>query len=506
MALAGSGRPYLVAAGLLAGLGASVGTSGRVALGDRPGPGARLIPAPSPCPGGGLPGGTLSYATGVALAAAALAGWRAGTRVEVSELGVAVEVWLPEVMAASYGSPTAMRPRPPVPAPGGGWLNLDLGAAGDPEAYERLLGTLPTGACAAAVAAAAQEWRLPVCDYRPAPDGPAGPPIRYGRPPTRSGRPVTGARRPGRRLVVCDLTTMWAGPLATRLLQDLGATIRKVEPAFRPDGTRAVGGGGIHPGGQQVDPGRDSAMWNALNAGKRHLDLDLRRPEDTERFVELASGCDVVIDSFSPRVMPNFGIAERLQGDPLLVSMPAFPPGPQRDWVAYGTGVHASLGLGDAGGGSFWAPSVSYPDPVAGFTGALAVLAGVVGRERGVAFQRIEATLAGAVRPLAAGSGGSGPGGSGPGSGAGGPGGGGPGGGGPGGSGPGGQRRPGPAGAAGAEAGEALLQMAVAAGLMVSRPVAGRDLLHPVGPFRLAGTAAGSTRASAAPAPPPRRT
>ena len=442
MALAGSSRPYLVAAGLLAGLGASVGSAGRVALGDRPGPGARLIPAPSPCPTGGLPGGTLSYVTGVALAAAALAGWRDGTTVEVSELGVAVEVRLPEVMAASYRSPTAMRPRPPVPAPGGGWLNLDLGAAGDAETYERLLSTLPPDAGAPAVAAAAQEWRLPVCDYRPAAAGPTGAPLRFAGP-------ATGTRRPRRRLVVCDLTNMWAGPLATRLLQDLGATIHKVEPAFRPDGMRAVGGGGIHPGGRQVDPGRDSAMWNALNVGKRHLDLDLRRSDDMELLVDLASDCDVMIDSFSPRVMPNFGIPERLRGDPLLASMPAFPPGPQRHWVAYGTGVHAWSGLGDGGDGSFWSPSVSYPDPVAGFTGALGVLAGVVGRERGMAFQRVEASLAAAVGPLAAGA------------------------------------TPPHTAAVDPEAGEALLRMAEGEDLMVTRSVGGRDLLHPVGPFRL---------------------
>lgn len=456
MALTGSGRPYLVAAGLLAGLGASVGGSGQVLLGDGPGPGARLVPARSRCPDRGLPAGTLHHATGLALAAAALAGWRAGIQVDVFELGVALEIWLPEVMAASYRSPTAMRPRPPVAAPGGGWLNLDLGAAGDAEAYERLLSTLPPGAGAAVVAAAAQEWRLPVCDYRPAAAGPAGAPIRFADP-------ATGTRRPGRRLVVCDLTTMWAGPLATRLLQDLGATIHKVEPAFRPDGMRAVGGGGIHPGGRQVDPGRDSAMWNALNVGKRHLDLDLRRTDDMDLFVELASDCDVVIDSFSPRVMPNFGIPERLRGDPLLVSMPAFPPGPQRHWVAYGTGVHASLGLGDGGDGSFWSPSVSYPDPVAGFTGALGVLAGVVGRERGVGFRRVEASLAEAVGPLAAG-------GVSPPVGAGTP-------------------HTGAAtphtGTAAPEAGRALLQMAGEEGLMVTRPVGGRDLLHPVGPFRL---------------------
>ncbi len=450
VALQAAGRPYAVAAGLLSGLGATVG--------DPTGPGARLIPAPGLRESGrgpvdeGLPDGTLDHATGVALATAALAGWRSGTLVGVSELGVAIEVWLPEVMAAAYGSPTAMRPRPPAAAPGGGWLNLDLGAAGDAADYERLLATLAVGSDAATVAAAAQEWRLPVCDYRPVEPGPAAAPLRF---ETGGGRVPAAGRSPAGDLAVCDLTTMWAGPLATRLLQDLGAEIHKVEPAFRPDGMRAVAGAGIHPGGVQVEPGRDSAMWNALNTGKHHVDLDLRDPEQMDRFVALASACDVVIDSFSPRVMPNFGVEDRLGDGPLRVSMPAFPPGPRRHWVAYGTGVHAACGLGRRADGTVWAPAVSYPDPLAGLTGALAVMAGVVARQAGVAVTRVEATLAGAVGPLTGlrsparvaerGSGG----------GAGGPG-----------------------------VGAVLLETAEAEDLMTVRRVGGRDLLHPTGPFR----------------------
>ncbi len=464
--LGAAGRPYAVAAGLLSGLGAVVGDNGAVVLGGPTGPGARLIPAPGLRESGrgpadeGLPGGTLDHATGVALATAALAGWRSGSLIGVSELGVAIEVWLPEVMAAAYASPTAMRPRPPVAAPGGGWLNLDLGAGGDAADYERLLGTLDADTDAAAVAAAAQEWRLPVCDYRRAGATPLAAPLRVetgggrGVPSGRPGRSSAAAGSPAGDLRVCDLTTMWAGPLATRLLQDLGAEILKVEPGFRPDGMRAVAGGGIHPGGVQVEPGRDSAMWNALNTAKHHVDLDLRDPEQKDRFVALASTCDVVIDSFSPRVMPNFGVEDRLRNDPLLVSMPAFPPGPLRHWVAYGTGVHAVAGLGRRDDGAAWAPAVSYPDPLAGLTGALAVMAGVVARQAGVAVRRVEATLAGAVGPLT------------------------------------GRRPPVPVPGGGSSAdtgrrvGAVLLEMGRAEGLMVGRRVAGRDLLHPSGPFR----------------------
>lgn len=306
---------------------------------------------------------------------------------------MAVQVRLPEVMAAAYGSTFEMRPPAPLPA-GDGWVHADLGSPGDAELFRQVVSVLPPSATAGQIADEAQAWRLPVCDYRPRPAG-ADP-----RPPWRFEAGPTHGEPAGAELRVLDLTNMWAGPLATWLLQDLGATVTKVEPSFRPDGFRARAGGGIYPGGRPCHPGADSAMWNALNAGKAVVDLDLRAADDRARFVEMATASDVVIDSFSPRVMPNFGID--LPPGPLYVSMPAFPPGPQRDWVAYGTGVHACSGLGDAGGGTFVAPAVSYPDPLAGFTAALGVLAAIHARRRGVGVGRVEVALADSVRPLVA--------------------------------------------------------------------------------------------------------
>lgn len=370
---------------ILASLGASASAGDPAAAGDRTDIAPALSdPVRTSEYDAGLPTGTIEHCTGLALALGALAGAAA------SGLGVAIQVRLPEVMAAAYGSAFAMRPAPPQPVEGGGWLHSDLGAAGDRSTFDTLVSSLPPSATAAEVAAAAQEWRLPVCDYRSRPGGPPAWPWSFeaGAAPARGPR----SRR------VLDLTNMWAGPLATWLLRSLGWSVTKVEPAFRPDGFRALDGGGIHPGGVPCAPGRDSAMWNALNHGKEIVDLDLRETADRERFVDLAADSDVVIDSFSPRVMPNFGLT--LPEGPLYVSLPAFPPGPARDWVAYGTGIHALSGLGDLGDGRFAAPAVSYPDPVAGFTAALAVVAALAGRERGVPIARVECPLFGAAQPL----------------------------------------------------------------------------------------------------------
>ncbi len=377
-----------------------------------------LRPASIKCPMSGIPAGALDYATGVALALGVLSAWRGRAPVVVSELGVAIQLFLPAVMAAAYDSPDWPAPAQPRPAPGGGWLSADLGATGDDDRFVDLVASLPPDANATAIEAAAQEWRLAVCEYKPrAPAARVDPidPI-LGTPPTEFVAEAGGLGRdavsrpnplgPLGDITVCDLTAMWAGPLATWLLARLGAAVYKVEPDVRLDGTRAFDGRGIYPGGQQRLPGEDSAIFNALNHGKTRVPLDLRHPDQRDEFVDLAKRSDVVIDSFSPRVMPNFGLSPPAwdvgSRRPLSVSMPAFGPGPRRGWVAFGTGVHALSGLGDQGDGSFASPGVTYPDPISGITAAFAVVAAIVGRDRGRPSARLEIPLAGVIQPLLA--------------------------------------------------------------------------------------------------------
>ena len=506
--MADQGQPFDIAAWLLASMGASVSAASdpghsprgviaaRIALAaesKRDGCVALLTPSPVRLSDAGLPEGCLAYATGVTLAAGAIAGWLTGTTVPVSELAVAVEVRLPDVIAASYSAPNPLRPRPPRRAPGGGFYHADLGARGASDDFDRLLATLGPDAQAADIAAAAQEWRLAVCDYRRAshrsgqgpltPGSPGWCPIRFemvaSQDPRGAGDRVEGRRWKGRGgeldIAVLDMANMWAGPLATRVLQQLGSRVTKVEPSFRPDGTRAMHGGGIYPGGEQVDPGHDSGMWNALNWTKRHVDIDLRIPSQRHRFADLAGTCDVVVESFSPRASANLGIPEMVGDEAILVSIPAFGPGPQRDWVAYGTAVHAQSGLGDvttssaahappvATDGYFSEPAVSYPDPVAGLTASLGILAARAGRALGRPIRRVEVSLDAAIQPLVdrtesrrcamTGSSSAGP----------------------------------PSSCSlidnADDQGALLLELGRQVGLTVKRPVGGKFLDHPVGPF-----------------------
>ncbi len=254
----------------------------------------------------------------------------------------------------------AAAPSAPVDV-GLGWVCADLGAPGDADAFTRLLDVLGPGPHDPEdVAERAQEWRLPVTPYRSS-----------GRLPRRSCLPDTDASRTMAGVRVVDLTAMWAGPLATRLLAEAGAEVDTIEAACRPDGLRGT-----------------PAMFEHLAAGKRRRDLDLRQPEARSALLDLVADAEVVVESFSPRVMPNFGLDAAalvaVNPDVLVVSMPAFAPGsPERDWVAYGTGVHAISGLGVDASGRAWAPSMTYPDPLAGLAAFAAICIARAARVRG---------------------------------------------------------------------------------------------------------------------------
>jgi hypothetical protein len=271
---------------------------------------------------------------------------------------------------------------------------------------------------AASIAAAAQEWRLPVCDYRaptelpPWRDAAAG----TGAPSSEESDSVVARSSPRPALLgvrVLDLTSMWAGPLTTWLLARLGADVVKIEPTVRPDGFRARHGRGVWPGGRAIrDDGSESGVFNALNSGKRSWAVDAH--EDPDWLPALCRSADLVVDSFSPRVMGQLGLdrdrcdqrglSDGVPGDGCRrLSMPAFPPGPLRQWVAYGTGVHALSGLGhqpDRHGGPYRPPGVTYPDPLAGLQGTVAALETLSAEPPGTRSVDREVSLAASLEPL----------------------------------------------------------------------------------------------------------
>ena len=143
---------------------------------------------------------------------------------------------------------------------------------------------------------------------------------------------------------VLDLTHFVSGPYCTRLLSGFGADVLKIEP---PGGER---GRRMAPFFQD-EPGPDTSLPFAyLNAGKRSLTLNLKSEEGREIFRSLLPETDVLVENFSPRVMPSLGLdyasLHELAPHLVMVSISNFgQTGPYRDYKATDIVEYALGGL-----------------------------------------------------------------------------------------------------------------------------------------------------------------
>lgn len=186
-------------------------------------------------------------------------------------------------------------------------------------------------------------------------------------------KPLAGIR-------VLDFTRVLAGPYCTALLADLGADVIKVEP---PQGDDYRHVGPFYAEGQ-------SALFEAVNRGKRSVVLDLAGEADSAVALALARGADVVVENFRPGVAEKLGIgAEALTAlNPGLVyaSISGFgQDGARAKRPAYDIVVQALSGI-MAVTGSPDGPATmigeSIADVTAGLFGSWAILAALVERSR----------------------------------------------------------------------------------------------------------------------------
>src|SRR6202163_4360006 len=96
---------------------------------------------------------------------------------------------------------------------------------------------------------------------------------------------------------VLDFTTTIAGPHCTRLMADIGAEVIKIEA---PEGDMMRARLPIRNG--------VSTSFGQLNAGKKSLVLDLKRPEAVAVVHRLVKTADIVVENFRPGVMERFGL------------------------------------------------------------------------------------------------------------------------------------------------------------------------------------------------------
>jgi crotonobetainyl-CoA:carnitine CoA-transferase CaiB-like acyl-CoA transferase len=186
---------------------------------------------------------------------------------------------------------------------------------------------------------------------------------------------------------ILDLTRVWSGPLASRILADLGAevisilgriTVAKIN--YTPEVAKILG---IFPDNEPGEkPWNRSSVNNELGRNKLGLTLELNTPEGVDLFKQLVKKSDVVLENFSPRVMPNFGldynVLKELNPAIIMCSMPGYGSnGPFRDYVSYGTNLDPASGLASLMGYPGDRAHMSgnaYPDPAAALHAAGAVL------------------------------------------------------------------------------------------------------------------------------------
>jgi crotonobetainyl-CoA:carnitine CoA-transferase CaiB-like acyl-CoA transferase len=204
--------------------------------------------------------------------------------------------------------------------------------------------------------------------------------------------PVGRAERPLDGVTVLDFTAFWAGPAATHLLATLGADVVKIESPTRPDGMRfATTRPPSDPEWVEYSP-----TFHGTNPGKRSVAIDFSTPAGRDLLLRLVEHADVVVENFTPRVMPNVGLdydalAAR-RPDLVMLRMPAFgSDGPWRDHSGFAQTTEQVSGIAWLTGTAEIEPLVrSTVDPIAGIHGAIAVLAALARRRRTGLGQLIE--------------------------------------------------------------------------------------------------------------------
>jgi crotonobetainyl-CoA:carnitine CoA-transferase CaiB-like acyl-CoA transferase len=227
-------------------------------------------------------------------------------------------------------------------------------------------------------------------------------PIRYGRVAPRLGEhtvevlsesrsartlPAPAAKRtlPLEGVKVLDLFWVLAGPAATRVLAEYGATVVHVESTRRLDTIRTIPpykGGALGP--------ENNACVQGANAGKLCITLDLARPEARPVIESLVRWADVVTESFAPGVVERMGLGyealRAIKPDLIMISSCLMgQTGSLKSFAGFGNLAASVTGFQLFAGWPGRAPSGpagAYTDYIAARYNAIAILAALEHRRR----------------------------------------------------------------------------------------------------------------------------
>ena len=196
---------------------------------------------------------------------------------------------------------------------------------------------------------------------------------------------------------VLDLSRLLPGGFCSLLLADFGAQVLKVEDTGMGDYVRWSA-----PGYEGADDSAKSALFLALNRGKRSIRINLKEEAGRAVLLRLVRDHDVLLESFRPGVMDRLGVGyERLREEnPRLVYCAVTGYGQDGPYTARSghdmnyLGLNGLLALtGDAGG-----PPVQSAGQIADIGGgalmaAFGILAALRERERSGEGQLVDVSM-----------------------------------------------------------------------------------------------------------------
>jgi crotonobetainyl-CoA:carnitine CoA-transferase CaiB-like acyl-CoA transferase len=193
-------------------------------------------------------------------------------------------------------------------------------------------------------------------------------------------------------IVVADFSRVLAGPYATMLLADLGASVIKVERPGHGDDTRAWGPPYTEHG--------MSTYFAGVNRNKSSRAIDLRTGEGRAEARALAMTADVMVENFKPGALDRMGLGyDDLAGEKpgiIYCSISGFGGGEGRDLPGYDLLVQAMGGLMSVTGPAPGQPTkagVALVDVITGLHASVGILAALHHRDLTGEGQRIEVNL-----------------------------------------------------------------------------------------------------------------
>lgn len=192
---------------------------------------------------------------------------------------------------------------------------------------------------------------------------------------------------------VLDLSRVLAGPWASQLLADLGATVIKVEKPGAGDDTRHWGPPNL--------PDGTAGYFLAANRGKQSITVDIAQPEGRAIVQQLAAEADVLLENYKVGGLKKYGLDyPTLKAiNPRLVycSITGFgQTGPYASRPGYDYIVQGMSGLMSVTGPADGEPhkvGVAVTDLFTGLYASNAICAALLARERSGEGQAIDLAL-----------------------------------------------------------------------------------------------------------------